>query len=68
MHVGDEVTIENQDATAGEIRGKIQYVAPALDPTTRTLQARIEANNPREQLKKDMSSPWTCAPERFPTP
>ncbi len=54
VHVGDEVTIENQDATAGEIRGKIQYVAPALDPTTRTLQARIETNNPREQLKKDM--------------
>ncbi len=53
MHVGDEVTIDNE-AYPGEVRGKIQYIAPALDPTTRTLQARIEAANPGERLKKDM--------------
>jgi cobalt-zinc-cadmium efflux system membrane fusion protein len=29
-------------------------MAPALDPGTRTLQARIETNNPGEKLKKDM--------------
>jgi multidrug efflux pump subunit AcrA (membrane-fusion protein) len=29
-------------------------VAASLDPTTRTLQARIETNNPGEKLKKDM--------------
>ena len=34
--------------------GKISYVAPALDPTTRTLQARIETENPGDKLKKDM--------------
>ena len=53
VHVGDEVTVENE-AYPGEVRGKIQYIAPALDPTTRTLQARIEAANPGERLKKDM--------------
>ena len=53
VHVGDEVTITNE-AYPGETRGKIQYIAPALDPTTRTLQARIEASNPGERLKKDM--------------
>jgi cobalt-zinc-cadmium efflux system membrane fusion protein len=53
VHVGDEVTINNE-AYPGEVRGKIQYIAPALDPTTRTLQARIEASNPGERLKKDM--------------
>jgi cobalt-zinc-cadmium efflux system membrane fusion protein len=53
VHVGDEVTIENE-AYPGVIRGKIQYLAPALDPSTRTLQARIEAPNPGERLKKDM--------------
>jgi cobalt-zinc-cadmium efflux system membrane fusion protein len=53
VHVGDEVTIDN-DAYPGVVRGKIQYIAPALDPTTRTLQARIEASNPGERLKKDM--------------
>jgi len=53
VHVGDEVTINNE-AYTGEVHGKIQYIAPALDPTTRTLQARIEAQNPGERLKKDM--------------
>ena len=53
VHVGDEVTIDNE-AYSGVVRGKIQYIAPALDPTTRTLQARIEASNPGERLKKDM--------------
>jgi cobalt-zinc-cadmium efflux system membrane fusion protein len=53
VHVGDEVTVNNE-AYADVVRGKIQYIAPALDPTTRTLQARIEASNPGERLKKDM--------------
>jgi cobalt-zinc-cadmium efflux system membrane fusion protein len=53
VKVGDEVTITNE-TYAGSVRGKIQYIAPSLDPTTRTLQARIEAANPGERLKKDM--------------
>jgi membrane fusion protein, heavy metal efflux system len=53
VHVGDEVTIDNE-SYPDVVRGKIQYIAPALDPTTRTLQARIEASNPGERLKKDM--------------
>ncbi|HEV2522970.1 MAG TPA: efflux RND transporter periplasmic adaptor subunit [Candidatus Acidoferrales bacterium] len=53
VHVGEEVTIDNE-AYPGVVRGKIQYIAPALDPTTRTLPARIEASNPGERLKKDM--------------
>jgi len=53
VHVGEDVTIENE-TYPGVVRGKIQYVAPTLDPTTRTLQARIEANNPGGRLKKDM--------------
>jgi membrane fusion protein, heavy metal efflux system len=53
VHVGDAVTIET-DAYPGVVRGRISYLAPALDPTTRTLQARIVASNPGERLKKDM--------------
>ena len=53
VHVGDEATIDNE-AYPDVVRGKIQYIAPALDPTTRTLQARIEASNPGQRLKKDM--------------
>jgi cobalt-zinc-cadmium efflux system membrane fusion protein len=53
VHLGQDVIIDNE-TYPGVVRGKIQYVAPALDPTTRTLQARIEASNPGERLKKDM--------------
>jgi cobalt-zinc-cadmium efflux system membrane fusion protein len=53
IHVGDQVTIDNETYPE-PVRGKIAYIAPSLDPTTRTLQARIEASNPGERLKKDM--------------
>src|SRR6266853_1399477 len=53
VRVGDEVTIQI-DAYSDNAKGKIQYIAPSLDPTTRTVQARIETNNPGERLKKDM--------------
>ena len=53
VHVGEDVTIDNE-SYPGVVRGKIQYVAAALDPATRTLQARIESSNPGERLKKDM--------------
>jgi cobalt-zinc-cadmium efflux system membrane fusion protein len=50
---GDTVTIQT-DAYPETFRGRISYVAASLDPNTRTLQARIETNNPGEKLKKDM--------------
>lgn len=53
VHVGNPVTIENESYPGVE-RGKIEYISPALDPNTRTLQARIEAPNPGERLKKEM--------------
>ena len=53
VHMGDQVTIQT-DAYPDEFHGRIAYVAAALDPSTRTLQARIETSNPGEKLKKDM--------------
>jgi cobalt-zinc-cadmium efflux system membrane fusion protein len=53
VHVGDPVDITT-DAYPTTFHGKISYVAAALDPATRTLQARIVTNNPGNQLKKDM--------------
>ena len=50
---GDAVTIQT-DAYQDVFHGRISYVAASLDPNTRTLQARIETNNPGEKLKKDM--------------
>ncbi|MGH8115548.1 MAG: efflux RND transporter periplasmic adaptor subunit, partial [Rhodanobacteraceae bacterium] len=53
VHVGDPVSISS-DAYPGAFRGRIQYLSPALDPTTRTLQARIATRNPQGELKKAM--------------
>jgi len=53
VNVGDEVTIQN-DAYPNVFHGKISYIASALDPTTRSVQARIVTNNPGQKLKKDM--------------
>ncbi|HEY2152020.1 MAG TPA: efflux RND transporter periplasmic adaptor subunit [Vicinamibacterales bacterium] len=53
VHVGDEVTISNETYPE-RVQGKVEYIAPSLDPTTRTLQARIATANPGGRLKKDM--------------
>src|SRR5579864_2591120 len=53
VRVGDSVGIQTE--TYPQVfHGRISYVAAALDPSTRTLQARIETSNPGEKLKKDM--------------
>jgi cobalt-zinc-cadmium efflux system membrane fusion protein len=53
IHPGDAVKVKT-DAYPDTFTGRISYVSPALDPTTRTLQARIEVDNPKKQLKRDM--------------
>ena len=53
VHLGDAVDI-NTDSYPELFHGKISYLAPALDPNTRTLQARIVTENPGKKLKKDM--------------
>jgi len=50
---GDDVLVQT-DAFPQTFHGKISYVSPALDPNTRTLQARIVVDNPGERLKRDM--------------
>ena len=53
VRVGDSVDIST-DTYPKVFHGRISYVAPALDPNTRTLQARIVTANPNKILKKDM--------------
>ncbi len=53
VRAGDTVTIQT-DTYPETFAGRISYVAASLDPSTRTLQARIETSNPGEKLKKDM--------------
>jgi len=54
VHIGDAVITTADSYPSKEFHGKIAYIAPALDPATRTLQARIDVKNPHEELKKDM--------------
>jgi membrane fusion protein, heavy metal efflux system len=53
VHVGDVARIKT-DAYPDIFTGKISYIGAALDPNTRTLQARVVTQNPQEKLKKDM--------------
>ena len=53
VRAGDSVTIQTE-TYPDAFQGRISYVAASLDPSTRTLQARIDTNNPGEKLKKDM--------------
>ena len=54
VRVGNPVTILTDTYPGTEFHGKISYMAAALDPTTRTLQARIEVKNTQEKLKNNM--------------
>ncbi len=53
VQMGDDVVVQT-DAYPDTFHGKISYISAALDPNTRTLQARIVVDNPGEKLKKDM--------------
>jgi cobalt-zinc-cadmium efflux system membrane fusion protein len=53
VHVGDPVTIRTE-AYPDVFRGRISFMGAALDPASRTLQARIDTSNPGGKLKKDM--------------
>jgi len=53
VRVGENVSIQT-DTYPEVFRGRISYVAASLDPSTRTLQARIETANAGQKLKKDM--------------
>ena len=37
-----------------KINGRVSYIQPQVDPTTRTMRVRIEADNPDMVLKPDM--------------
>ncbi|HVB87997.1 MAG TPA: efflux RND transporter periplasmic adaptor subunit [Candidatus Dormibacteraeota bacterium] len=50
---GNTVSVAT-DAYPTTFHGRISYISPALDPNTRTLQARIVVDNPGDKLKKDM--------------
>ncbi len=54
VHVGDNVVVETDAYPTTTFHGRISYISAALDPNTRTLQARIVVDNPGGKLKRDM--------------
>jgi cobalt-zinc-cadmium efflux system membrane fusion protein len=60
VKVGDTVTVTT-DSYPDTFHGRISYISAALDPNTRTLQARIIVDNPGEKLKNNMYCVATVA-------
>ena len=54
VRVGDTVDHPAPTRIPTPFTAGFPTVAAALDPNTRTLQARIETSNPGQKLKKDM--------------
>jgi cobalt-zinc-cadmium efflux system membrane fusion protein len=53
VKIGDAVDVQT-DAYPDVFHGKISFLSPALDPNTRTLQARLEIENHGGKLKNNM--------------
>ena len=51
---GQEVTIEATNLPGRTWRGAIQYIAPTIDPRTRTVKARVPVENPDGALRSNM--------------
>jgi cobalt-zinc-cadmium efflux system membrane fusion protein len=60
VKIGDAVSVVT-DAYPDTFQGKVSYISPAVDPNSRTLQARIIVTNRGEKLKKDMYVTATVA-------
>ncbi|MFQ5740434.1 MAG: efflux RND transporter periplasmic adaptor subunit [Acidobacteriota bacterium] len=54
VHLGQTVTMTMSSFPGRVFHGKISYLYPHLDPTTRTLEARLEFPNPNLLLKPQM--------------
>lgn len=65
VKTGDDVIVQT-DAYPQTFHGKISYISAALDPNTRTLQARIVVDNPGEKLKRDMYCTATVTADSIP--
>lgn len=54
IRLGMPVTVSLSYAGGKKFRGRVDYVQPEVDMTTRTLKVRIDADNPDMSLKPDM--------------
>jgi cobalt-zinc-cadmium efflux system membrane fusion protein len=54
VRVGSQASITAQAYPSRSWKGRVTYIQPQVDPTTRTAQARIEVANPGESLRIEM--------------
>src|SRR5262249_44038798 len=54
IKVGDPAYVIFENAGAPSIAAKVSYIQPQVDPTTRTLKVRLDANNPGMRMKPEM--------------
>jgi plastocyanin len=54
VKVGDETTMTTPAYPALALRGRVSYIDPQLNPEARTAQVRVEAPNPRGDLRLGM--------------
>lgn len=54
LKVGDAIEYTLQSVPGKVYKGKINFINPILDPTTRTAKVRVEINNNDGQLKPEM--------------
>jgi Cu(I)/Ag(I) efflux system membrane fusion protein len=54
VRVGQKATFETGSAPGHRFVGKVQFIYPALNTGSRTLQARVELGNPRLELRPGM--------------
>jgi RND family efflux transporter MFP subunit len=53
IHKGQDVVIDSTDSE-DSVRGKISFISPVVDPTTRTIKIRVLMDNPKGMLRSDM--------------
>jgi len=54
VHYGQDVQFEVEAYPGETFEGRIAFIDPTVDPRTRTVKVRVNANNPGNRLKPDM--------------
>ena len=54
IRVGDRAQVTFPNGGAPSLAAKVTYIQPQVDPTTRTLKVRLDADNPGLRMKPDM--------------
>jgi membrane fusion protein, copper/silver efflux system len=54
IKVGDPAYVVFTNGGAPSIAARVTYIQPQVDPMTRTIQVRLDANNPSLRMKPDM--------------